>query len=416
LDEVCTFRSGGCNLNNPYNNASPQQQVKTDNNLKSKSMGLTPTTANTGFLDAGKTTSVKYIMKKQSKWKICVLENEFEEILDDEDSLAAPNGLIANDPRRQGGMSYQSSYGSASQFTSAVNGCCNKKVLVDPPGYIAPQITANRSTAEVEGSFRQPSIVSLESQQSIVSHTLGDMGRYLTSRDIATADGINYQLMDKRLLDNANVLTNDTPSNPFSDDMRTQITQNGAKGRKKIEDVTKSITEKYLSPKEPKRSIKKESESMKNSSLQEVSGEDAMPPQQRIMTDNNLKSKTNDLSPVTVNTAFSGAGKTTSVTYMIKEQSKWKICSSENELGEGILLNDGFVADSLAVPKDLIAMDVGRKVGTSYQPSYESALQVTSAVRNGCNHKIRVDPPGYIAHQMIPNGPLSQDNSTDIHR
>ena len=38
---------------------------------------LTPITVITGFLGAGKTTLVNYILKEQREWKICVLENEF---------------------------------------------------------------------------------------------------------------------------------------------------------------------------------------------------------------------------------------------------------------------------------------------------------------------------------------------------
>ena len=34
----------------------------------------------TGFLGAGKTTLVNYILKEQTKWKIAVIENEFGEI------------------------------------------------------------------------------------------------------------------------------------------------------------------------------------------------------------------------------------------------------------------------------------------------------------------------------------------------
>ena len=42
--------------------------------------GLTPITVITGFLGAGKTTFVNYILKEQNDWKICVLENEFGEV------------------------------------------------------------------------------------------------------------------------------------------------------------------------------------------------------------------------------------------------------------------------------------------------------------------------------------------------
>ena len=41
---------------------------------------VTPITVITGFLGAGKTTLVNYILKEQNDWKICVLENEFGEV------------------------------------------------------------------------------------------------------------------------------------------------------------------------------------------------------------------------------------------------------------------------------------------------------------------------------------------------
>jgi G3E family GTPase len=41
---------------------------------------LTPITVITGFLGAGKTTLVNYILREQRRWKIAVLENEFGEI------------------------------------------------------------------------------------------------------------------------------------------------------------------------------------------------------------------------------------------------------------------------------------------------------------------------------------------------
>lgn len=45
---------------------------------------LTPITVITGFLGAGKTTFVNYILKEQNQWKICVLENEFGEVAIDD--------------------------------------------------------------------------------------------------------------------------------------------------------------------------------------------------------------------------------------------------------------------------------------------------------------------------------------------
>jgi G3E family GTPase len=48
--------------------------------LSSDNKDLTPITVITGFLGAGKTTFVNYILKEQNSWKICVLENEFGEV------------------------------------------------------------------------------------------------------------------------------------------------------------------------------------------------------------------------------------------------------------------------------------------------------------------------------------------------
>jgi G3E family GTPase len=50
----------------------------------------TPVTIITGFLGSGKTTLVNYILKEQTSWKICVIENEFGEVSID-DSLVETN-------------------------------------------------------------------------------------------------------------------------------------------------------------------------------------------------------------------------------------------------------------------------------------------------------------------------------------
>jgi len=65
-----------------------------------------------------------------------------------------------------------------------------------------------------------------------------------------------------------------------------------------------------------------------------------------------------DLTPITVITGFLGAGKTTLVNYILKEQNEWKICVLENEFGE-VSIDDGLVAESLDAPEDLITMDNG---------------------------------------------------------
>jgi G3E family GTPase len=51
-----------------------------NNNNINNDTNKTPITVITGFLGAGKTTLVNYILHEQKSWKICVLENEFGEV------------------------------------------------------------------------------------------------------------------------------------------------------------------------------------------------------------------------------------------------------------------------------------------------------------------------------------------------
>lgn len=71
-----------------------------------------------------------------------------------------------------------------------------------------------------------------------------------------------------------------------------------------------------------------------------------------------MSNDSSDLTPITVITGFLGAGKTTLVNYILKEQNEWKICVLENEFGE-VSIDDGLVAESLDAPEDLITMDNG---------------------------------------------------------
>ncbi len=71
-----------------------------------------------------------------------------------------------------------------------------------------------------------------------------------------------------------------------------------------------------------------------------------------------MSEDSNKLTPITVITGFLGAGKTTLVNYILKEQNEWKICVLENEFGE-VSIDDGLVAESLDAPEDLITMDNG---------------------------------------------------------
>jgi G3E family GTPase len=71
-----------------------------------------------------------------------------------------------------------------------------------------------------------------------------------------------------------------------------------------------------------------------------------------------MASDNKDLTPMTVITGFLGAGKTTFVNYILKEQNDWKIMVLENEFGE-VSIDDGLVAESLDSPEDIITMDNG---------------------------------------------------------
>jgi G3E family GTPase len=61
----------------------------------------TPITIITGFLGSGKTTLVNYILREQTQWKICVVENEFGEVAIDDglvgENLAAKEDIITMD-------------------------------------------------------------------------------------------------------------------------------------------------------------------------------------------------------------------------------------------------------------------------------------------------------------------------------
>ena len=63
----------------------------------------TPVTLVTGFLGSGKTTLINYILKEQTDWKICVVENEFGEVAIDGDLVE--ENLAAKEVRQ---YSYQS--------------------------------------------------------------------------------------------------------------------------------------------------------------------------------------------------------------------------------------------------------------------------------------------------------------------
>ena len=66
----------------------------------------------------------------------------------------------------------------------------------------------------------------------------------------------------------------------------------------------------------------------------------AKPPSHKIIKKATMADDNKDLTPITVITGFLGAGKTTFVNYILKEQNEWKICVLENEFGE-VSIDDG---------------------------------------------------------------------------
>lgn len=63
-------------------------------------------------------------------------------------------------------------------------------------------------------------------------------------------------------------------------------------------------------------------------------------------------------TPITIVTGFLGAGKTTLVNYILKEQRQWKIAVIENEFGQ-VSIDDDLVGENLAAAEDIITMDNG---------------------------------------------------------
>src|SRR3546814_8430789 len=63
-------------------------------------------------------------------------------------------------------------------------------------------------------------------------------------------------------------------------------------------------------------------------------------------------------TPITIVTGFLGAGKTTLVNYVLREQREWKIAVIENEFGQ-VSIDDDLVGENLAAAEDIVTMDNG---------------------------------------------------------
>jgi len=93
----------------------------------------------------------------------------------------------------------------------------------------------------------------------------------------------------------------------------------------------------------------------------------------------------NKLSPITVITGFLGAGKTTLVNYILKEQNEWKICVLENEFGE-VSIDDGLGKSKASATRTRIErneIDPARIRARSFVRSSLGQLAVALAI-NGC--------------------------------
>lgn len=77
-----------------------------------------------------------------------------------------------------------------------------------------------------------------------------------------------------------------------------------------------------------------------------------------IEDEDDMEIPDSEKTPVTIVTGFLGSGKTTLVNYILKEQTKWKICVVENEFGE-VAIDGDLVEENLAAREDIITMDNG---------------------------------------------------------
>jgi CobW/HypB/UreG, nucleotide-binding domain len=103
-------------------------------------------------------------------------------------------------------------------------------------------------------------------------------------------------------------------------------------------------------------------------------------PEYRIMIDQIPKSKDNSLTPITVITGLSGAGKTTLVNFILKKHRDWNICVLVNELGD-VSIDDALVAESFVAPEHLISTDNG--CANCWQcPVREDLVQILRDIAN----------------------------------
>ena len=134
----------------------------------------TPVTIITGFLGSGKTTLVNYILKEQTTWKICVVENEFGEVAIDgdlveenlaskEDIITMDNGCVCCSVRGDLVRTFGMLVGRRKQFDAII---VETTGLADP----APIVFTFNSNAIMQDNYRIDSVVCLVDAKHIDIH------------------------------------------------------------------------------------------------------------------------------------------------------------------------------------------------------------------------------------------------------
>lgn len=134
----------------------------------------TPVTIVTGFLGSGKTTLVNYILKEQTTWKICVVENEFGEVPIDgdlveenlaskEDIITMDNGCVCCSVRGDLIRTFGMLASRRKQFDSII---VETTGLADP----APIVFTFNSNAIMQDNYRIDSVVCLVDVKHIDIH------------------------------------------------------------------------------------------------------------------------------------------------------------------------------------------------------------------------------------------------------
>jgi len=134
----------------------------------------TPVTIVTGFLGSGKTTLVNYILKEQTQWKICVVENEFGEVAIDgdlvqenlsarEDIITMDNGCVCCSVRGDLVRTFAMLNSRRKQFDAII---IETTGLADP----APIVFTFNSNSLIQDNYRIDSVVCLVDAKHVNIH------------------------------------------------------------------------------------------------------------------------------------------------------------------------------------------------------------------------------------------------------